>query len=295
MDRGYPPGGAVESGLIRVLAPNASPMTHTGTNSFVLGHDDVAVIDPGPASAPHLDAVIAAIAGRPVRAILVTHSHVDHSPGARPLQARLGDVPILAFGSSRAGRSETMRRLPHLGGGEGVDAAFAPDVTLTQGDTVTGDGWTLRAHHTPGHMANHLSFAWPEARAVFTGDTVMGWASTMISPPDGDLGQFMASLDLLEALDADVFHCGHGDPVTDPARRCRDLRAHRLARAAAIHAALPDAPTVPALVAHIYADTPPALHGAAARNVLAHLIHLVQTGRARAHPAIGPDATWAQT
>jgi glyoxylase-like metal-dependent hydrolase (beta-lactamase superfamily II) len=295
MDRSYPVAGGKESGLIRVLAPNASPMTHTGTNTFVVGHDDVAVIDPGPVGAPHLDAVLAAIAGRRVRAILVTHSHMDHSPGARPLQATLRDVPILAFGHSGAGRSDTMARLTHLGGGEGVDAAFAPDETLRQGGTVTGDGWTLRAHHTPGHMANHLSFEWPEASAIFTGDTVMGWASTMISPPDGDLGQFMASLDRLERLEATVFHCGHGKPVIDPAARCRDLRAHRLAREAAIHAALPYAPTIPALVAKIYADTPVALHGAAARNVLAHLIHLVQTDRARAIPTIGPDATWEQT
>lgn len=295
MHQGYPPKGGKESGLIRVLAPNPSPMTHTGTNAFVLGHDDVAVIDPGPALPGHVDALLDAIAGRPVRAILITHSHVDHSPAARPLQARLGGVPVLAFGPSDAGRSDTMTRLTHLGGGEGVDTSFAPDATLGQGDTVTGDGWTLQAHHTPGHMANHLSFEWPEARAVFTGDTVMGWASTMISPPDGDLGQFMASLTRLAALEARVFHCGHGDPVTDPAGRCTDLVNHRRGRGDAIFGALPTAPTIPDLVARIYADVPVALHGAAARNVLAHLIHLSEQGRVRAHPDIGPDARWEQS
>ena len=143
-------------------------------------------------------------------------------------------------------------------------------------------------------MANHLSFEWVEAGAVFTGDTVMGWASTMISPPDGDLGQFMASLTLLEGLDARVFHPGHGEPVQDPGARCRELRAHRRAREAAILSALPAAPTVPALVTLIYADTPRALHGAAGRNVLAHLIHLAETGRARAEPMIGPEAIWTR-
>ncbi|WP_179380377.1 MBL fold metallo-hydrolase [Jannaschia marina] len=294
MDEGYPPPRPEESGLIRVLAPNPSPMTGAGTNSFVVGHGDVAVIDPGPAIPAHLDALLAAVAGRPVRAILVTHSHLDHSPAARHLADRLGGVEVLAFGSPDAGRSGTMRRLAGLGGGEGVDADFIPDRRLVTGDTVAGDGWTLRAHHTPGHMANHLSFEWMEARAVFTGDTVMGWASTMISPPDGDLGQFMASLDRLENLDARRFHPGHGPSVDDPGARCRDLRAHRLAREAAIFAALPDAPTIPALVARIYVDTPPALHPAAARNVLAHLVHLVETGRVRADPHPRPDARYVQ-
>ena len=278
-----------------MLAPNPSPMTQAGTNAFVLGHDDVAVIDPGPAIASHVEATLAAIGGRPVRAILVTHSHLDHSPAARLLQERLGDVPVLAFGPSAAGRSAVMRGLSELGGGEGVDADFAPDAQLAQDDTVAGSGWTLTAHHTPGHMANHLSFAWAEANAVFTGDTVMGWASTMISPPDGDLRQFMASLDRLEALGATAFHPGHGPRIDAPAARCRELRAHRLAREAAIVAALPGAPTVAALVAQVYRDTPAALHGAAARNVLAHLVHLQEAGRVRAEPAIGPDARWYRT
>lgn len=258
-------------------------MTQAGTNSFVLGTDEVAVIDPGPESPAHCAALLEAIAGRPLRAILVTHSHLDHSPGAAAL-ARATGAPVMAFGPSDAGRTPIMAELADIGGGEGVDRAFVPDVTLTDGATVAGDGWTLRAHWTPGHMANHLSFEWVERGAVFTGDTVMGWASTMISPPDGDLSQFMASMDRLEALDAQVFHAGHGAPIASPAARCRDLRAHRLARTEAFLAALPDHPTIPALVAHVYADTPPALHGAAARNVLAHLLHLIEAGQVAAEP-----------
>lgn len=287
----YASATQVESGLLRLVAPNPSPMTAEGTNSFVLGGDDVAVIDPGPAIASHLDAIVAAVAGRPVRAVLVTHPHLDHSPGARALARRLG-APVLAFGPPDAGRTPLMRSLQGLNGGEGVDEGFRPDATLADGEHVGGDGWRLRALHTPGHMASHLAFEWVEARAVFTGDVVMGWASTMISPPDGDLGQFMATLDRLEALDARRFHPGHGAPVDAPAARCRLLREHRLAREAAILATLGRAATIPALVEAVYGDTPPALRGAAARNVLAHLLALLEREVVGADPAPGPAATW---
>ena len=266
-------------------------MTAEGTNTFVLGEAEVAVIDPGPADPAHLARIVAAVAGRPVRSILVTHSHLDHSPGARPLADRL-DAPTLAFGPSEAGRSPVMAALSGLGGGEGVETGFVPDQTLADGELVAGADWTLVAHHTPGHMANHMTFEWREARAAFTGDTVMGWASTMISPPDGDVGQFMASLDRLERLGVTAFHPGHGDPVADPAGRCRALRAHRQAREAQVLAALDGPARIPALVAAIYADTPSALHPAAARNVLAHLIHLQERGRVAADGGVGPDATW---
>jgi glyoxylase-like metal-dependent hydrolase (beta-lactamase superfamily II) len=292
MDTGYDAGPGGESGLQRVVAPNPSPMTLDGTNSYVLGHRDVAVIDPGPAIAAHLDALEAAVAGRPVRAVIVTHAHLDHSPAAHVLAARLG-APVLAFGRAEDGRSPTMQALAgSVEGGEGVDGAFAPDRRLDDGDVVAGEGWTLRALHTPGHMACHLSLHWLERSETFTGDTVMGWASTLISPPDGDLGQFMASLGRLEALDARRFHAGHGAPIAEPAARCRALRLHRLGREAAICAALHGPRRIPELVAEIYADTPPALLGAAARNVLAHLIHLAETGRAVADPSPGPDAIW---
>ena len=266
-------------------------MTAEGTNSYVLGTRDVAVIDPGPAIPAHLDALSAAISGRAVRAVLVTHAHVDHSPAAHPLARRHG-APVLAFGPPEAGRSATMRALAGLGGGEGVDAGFAPDMRLADGDVVAGEGWTLRAVHAPGHMASHLCLHWTEANATFTGDAVMGWASTLISPPAGDVGQFLATLDRLEALGAARFHPGHGAPVEAPADRCRALRAHRLARGAAIRAALDAASSVEAIVSAVYADTPPALRGAAARNALAHLVHLWERGEALATPGPGPDAVW---
>ena len=291
MGEDYPGGGTGESMLTRVLAPTPSPMTAEGTNSWILGRDALAVIDPGPALPDHLDALVAAIDGRPVRAILVTHAHLDHSPAAAPLAARTG-APVLAFGDARAGRALRMQGLAGLGGGEGVDAGFAPDRRLSDGDEVAGDGWTLRAHWTPGHMANHMAFEWRGAGTVFTGDTVMGWASTLISPPDGDLVQFMASLDRLEGLEADRFLPGHGAAVEAPGQRCRDLRAHREARSEAILGALNAPRRIEAVVAEVYADTPPALRAAAARNVLAHLVALEAAGRVTADPAPGPDALW---
>lgn len=287
MAKEYVPEAAQGSALLRIVAPNPSPMTADGTNSYVLGTSDVAVIDPGPDIQQHLDALEAAIADRPVRAILVTHAHLDHSPAAHPLARRTG-APVLAFGPvvPRNG-------LGDIGGGEGVDRTFRPDRTLAHGGQVQGRDWTLKALHTPGHMADHLSFHWIEANATFTGDTVMGWASTMISPPDGHLGQFLTSLDVLEDLEARQFHPGHGPVVEAPAARCRALRDHRADRTQAILTALPTAPTIAALVQRIYVDTPRTLHGAAARNVLAHLLYLSELRQIRADPAPGMAAEWS--
>ncbi|KIT17160.1 MBL fold metallo-hydrolase [Jannaschia aquimarina] len=273
----------------RVLAPNPSPMTERGTNSYVVGGTvDCAVIDPGPANPDHLDAIKARVGARRVRAVLITHPHLDHSAGASPLAADLG-APICAFGPPEAGRSPTMRALSGLAGGEGVDLSFSPDRQLGDGEEVSGDGWSLTAIWTPGHMASHLSFQLNDQ--VFTGDVIMGWASTMISPPDGDIGQFLATLERVERLEARMLHPGHGDPVTDPAQRLTDLRAHRLGREAAILASLAEAQTIPRILDRVYADTPRALHAAAARNILAHLVHLVEKGQATAD-RLAPDGTF---
>jgi hydroxyacylglutathione hydrolase len=293
-----PPIGRPEPlapGLFAVTAPNAGPMTFTGTRSYLLGGRELALIDPGPDDPRHREALVAAApAGARVTAILVTHAHLDHSAGARALQARL-DAPILAFGERAL--SPTMARLAAaggLGGGEGIDAAFAPDRRLADGETVAGAGWRLEARHTPGHLGDHLCFAWREGEALFSGDTVMGWATTLISPPDGDLGAFLASLARLEAGSERVYYPGHGGPLHDPRRMIAWQRAHRTERDAQIRAALAAGPaTIPALVAAVYPDLAPALRPAAARNVLAHLIDLVERGLARAEGSIGPGATFA--
>lgn len=280
--------------LRRVLAPNPSPMTLRGTNSFLLGRGEVALIDPGPAIPAHLDALLAALEpGERISHIFVTHSHLDHSGLARPLAAATG-APVLAFGSNGVGRSREMAAWADsggLGGGEGIDTTFAPDRRLADGETVTGASWHLTAVWTPGHMGNHLCF--DTGGRVFSGDHVMGWSTSFVSPPDGDMGAYMASLTRLAALNAAVLHPSHGDPVPDPAARIAALTAHRRAREAAILAALGDRPqSVATLTASVYRDTPSALHPAAARNVLAHLLDLEQRNMVACDRPLAPAATF---
>lgn len=274
-----PPIGVPEMlapGLRRIVAPNPSPMTYRGTNTYLLGETALAVIDPGPDSPAHLEAILGALrAGQRISHIIITHSHLDHSPLSRALSAQTG-APVLAFGGAQAGRSAVMARLAltaTLGGGEGIDTEFAPDITLSDGAVIKGADWQLEVIHTPGHLGNHISLAW--GGACFTADHVMGWASSLVSPPDGDLTDFMASCARLQARAWRVFYPGHGAPVTDPAGRLAWLVAHRRTREAAVLAHLRAGPaTAAALARAIYTQTPPALLGAATRNVLAHLIDL---------------------
>lgn len=272
-------------GLRRVLAPNPSPMTWRGTNTYLLGAGEgIAVIDPGPDDDAHKDAIMNALSPRQqISHIFVTHAHLDHSPLARGLSDETG-APVLAYGDARAGRSAMMARLAAVGlsgGGEGIDAGFIPDIKLPDGARIDGDGWQLAALWTPGHFGNHMCFAWGDT--VFTGDLVMGWASSLVSPPDGDLTDFMASVRMLRAHDAQVFHPGHGAPVTQPAERLDWLTAHREARGNAILDALRSGPADAATLAgRIYTDTPSCLMPAAARNVFAHLIDM--TGKSQVRP-----------
>ncbi|KIC11152.1 metallo-beta-lactamase [Leisingera sp. ANG-M1] len=280
------PGQAaeLEPGLRRILAPNPSPMTYRGTNTYLLGTRGLAVIDPGPDSTGHLAAILAAVQpGQTITHIIVTHSHLDHSPLAAGLIRATG-APVYAYGGAEAGRSAVMAQLAAdglAGGGEGIDTDFAPDITVADGERISGDGWELEVIHTPGHLGNHIALGWKDA--CFTADHVMGWASSLVSPPDGDLTDFMASCRRLRAGSWRVFHPGHGAPVTDPAGRLDWLIAHRESREAAILAALEQAPaTARALAVQIYTETPPALLKAAERNVFAHLVDL--TGRGLAAP-----------
>lgn len=281
---------SLEPGLRLVLAPNPSPMTERGTNTYLLGEGAVTVIDPGPADPAHLAAIRATLQpGEHIAAILVSHSHKDHSPGARPLAQATG-APVLAFGDSLAGRSARMAALARadIGGGEGVDTGFAPDACLPDGAEIEAGGRPLRAVHTPGHLGNHLCFLWGDA--LFTADHVMRWAPSLVSPPEGDLTDFMASLDRIEALGALRYYPGHGAPVEDGQARTRALRDHRRGREAAIRAAIGRGATaLPAITEAVYADVNPALLPAAARNVLAHLIDLHARNLVLFHSAPGPD------
>jgi glyoxylase-like metal-dependent hydrolase (beta-lactamase superfamily II) len=289
---------ALAPDLRLVLAPNASPMTHWGTNTWLLGSGAVTVIDPGPGDPGHIAAILASLeGGERVAQILVTHAHVDHSPGARLLAEATG-APVLAMGDARAGRSARMAALADLpiGGGEGVDAAFAPDRRLADDEVLEAAGRPLRALYTPGHFGNHMCFLWDGA--LFSGDHVMGWAPSLVSPPDGDLTDFMASLRRLQSLGALMLLPGHGPPVADGQARIDELHAHRLGRESAIRAAIAaGADTVSAITRAVYVDVDPALLPAAERNVFAHVIDLEARGliaadgplqvQARLRPASG--------
>ncbi|SMO56096.1 MBL fold metallo-hydrolase [Paracoccus laeviglucosivorans] len=261
-----------------VTADNPSPLTGPGTNSFLIGRGSVAVIDPGPDLPGHRAALIKAAHPGRITHIFVTHAHRDHSEGARALADATG-AQVYGFGPATAGRSPLMQRLAAEGGldgGEGLDHDFRPDMRLLDRQTIETDEWSLTALHTPGHFAGHLSFQM--GTQIFCGDVVMGWSSTLISPPDGDLFDYFRSLERLELAGAHRLLPAHGDPITDPAARLAELGTHRRARTAQILAALRDGPaTAMDLVRRIY-DIPQHLHHAASRNVLAHLIALAEIG-----------------
>lgn len=260
----------------RVLAPNPSPFTYTGTQSYVIGTHDLAVIDPGPDAADHLSALEHAIGDRPVRAILCTHTHRDHSPAASILADRTG-APIIGCAP-----------LTLEDDGPRADAAFdpfyQPDRVLQDSEQVAGDGWTLEAVATPGHTSNHLCFALLEEGALFTGDHVMGWSTSVVSPPDGDMTAYMASMQrLLDREDA-IYYPAHGDPVENPRRLVRGMMGHRKQREGQILRFLErnGESAIPDMVAEMYKGVDPRLHSAAGRSVLAHLIDLDGRGMAAA-------------
>ena len=282
----------MEPGLRRLIANNPSAMTYWGTNTYILGTGKVCVIDPGPDDSSHMRAILSALEpGETVSHIIVTHSHVDHSPLAAPLSRATG-APVLAFGDSRAGRSAIMAQLAQAGlagGGEGIDHAFCPDRLLHDREEIHGANWSLTALWTPGHMGNHLCLAWNGA--VFSGDHVMGWASSLVSPPDGDLTDFMASCRRLQKIGARRLYPGHGAPVDAPQERLSWLVNHRLERERSICDALSAGLVhVNEITARIYQDTPPALQAAAARNVFAHLVDLIQQGRVDYSLPLRPEA-----
>lgn len=274
-----------------ILAPNPSPLTGPGTNTFLIGQDHVAVIDPGPDDPAHLDMIMQAGNGK-ISHIFITHAHRDHSAGALSL-AGLTGAPILAFGDALAGRSAVMARLAasgQVGGGEGLDMKFRPDIFLRDGEMIESPDWSMRAVHTPGHCGNHLCFQWDDL--MFCGDIILGWSSTLISPPDGDLTDYFRSLEKILAATPRRLLPAHGDPVDDPAARIGELAHHRRARTAQILAALENAPGDAAGLAGRIYDIPPQLMPAAARNTLAHLIALAELGAVVCQGDMAADAVF---
>lgn len=275
----------------RVIADNPGPFTFTGTGTYIVGRDSpvasVAVIDPGPADEVHLRALSRALNGRAVSHILVTHTHRDHAPLARPLAEATG-APILAAAPPRF---ET-----HASAGmdEDDDADFRSDGVLVDGDSLHGDGWTLRTLATPGHASNHLAFVLEEERALFSGDHVMGWSTTVVAPPDGDMAAYFASLDRVIAEDFDTIWPTHGPPITKVAPFLAAYRAHRLEREAQILARLAAGDTaIRQMIPILYAAVDSRLWPAASLSVQAHLIKLVREGRVVADPAPTLDARYA--
>ena len=278
-----------------IRAPNPSPLTFTGTNSYILGSGRVAVIDPGPADDSHLAALLAALdPGERVSHILVTHAHRDHSALAPRLSAVTG-APVLAFGTATDGRSAVMQRLAQAGmaaGGDGLDTEFAPDIRIVDGQTIADADWTLTVHHTPGHLGAHICLS--AGDALFSGDHVMGWSTTIVSPPDGDMGAYMDSLDRLASQDWSRFFPGHGETIENPSARLHELIAHRRLRESQILDALAHGPQDTAtLAARLYPGLAPALVPAARRNVLAHLIDLTDKMRLTCPDPADPTARFA--
>ncbi|GAA4647573.1 MBL fold metallo-hydrolase [Pontixanthobacter gangjinensis] len=256
----------------RVLAPNPSPYTYTGTQTYLVGAEDsIAVIDPGPDEPAHIDALIAAIGDAKVSAIMCTHTHRDHSPAAAPLAKRTG-APIV-------GCAPLVLEVDGPRSDEAFDKTYAPDRVLEDGEQMTGPGWTLTAVHTPGHTSNHLCFALEESGALFTGDHVMGWSTSVVIPPDGNMGDYMRSLDKLYAREDRIYYAAHGAPMEKPRQLVRGMMGHRRQRENQILRLLGEAAqSIENLVPKMYKGLDPRLVGAAGMSVKAHLLDLEQRG-----------------
>ncbi len=265
----------IEPLVRRVLAGNPSAFTYTGTQTYVVGKGaDVAVIDPGPADPAHIEAILAPVGAARIAASMCTHTHRDHSPAAAPLAARTG-APIIGCAalmlSDDGPRSD-----------EAFDTTYAPDRVLADGESVSGDGWTLQAVATPGHTSNHLCLALVESGALFTGDHVMGWSTSVISPPDGDMADYMASLAKLQERSDRVYYPAHGPAVENPAQLVRGMMGHRKQRERQVLRQLEAGPqAIPDMVPQMYKGIDERLYGAAGRSVLAHLIDLKNRGAVR--------------
>lgn len=290
-DPSYGTPVTVAPDVVRITVNNPGPFTFHGTNSYIVGSQRLAVIDPGPEDDDHFDALIRAIDGRPVSHILVSHTHKDHSPLAARLNAATGAV-VCAEGPHRPARPLRIGEVNALDASADVD--FKPDIALADGDRIEGGEWAFETVLTPGHTANHAAFGLMGTDILFSADHVMAWATSIVAPPDGAMSDYMGSLDrLLERQDR-IYFPGHGGPVTNPQAFVRGLKGHRKMRERAILERIRTGDrTIPQMVQAIYRDTDPRLHGAAGLSVLAHLEDLVARGLIAAEGDVAIDGVYA--
>ncbi len=276
----------VAPGIRRIIARNPGPFTFRGTGTYVIGEGQVAVIDPGPDLPEHIEALLMDLAGEEVTHILVTHTHRDHSPAAAAVKEATG-APTYGFGPHAGGRRG------EAGVEEGGDWDFTPDIVIKDGDEIAGRGWRFEAVHTPGHTSNHLCFALPDQGILFSGDHVMGWSTSVIAPPDGDMASYMNSLDKLLQRRDSVYWPTHGPAITEPKEHVRAFIEHRREREAGILGCLQAGiGRVDAMVERLYRGLDPSLRRAAGRSVLAHLIELIGRGAVACEGPPTTDSTY---
>ena len=282
--------GAVEqiaASVRRVIANNPSPFTLYGTGTYILGEGEVAVIDPGPADSAHIQALLAATRGEQITHIFVTHTHMDHSPGCRLLKEHC-DAKTYAYGSHGAGKLEQGVSVE-----EGGDMEFTPDVTVQDGELIEGSNWSVECVYTPGHTSNHMCFQDRAEKALFTGDHVMGWSTSIISPPDGDMQAYMESLEKLLRRDDAIYWPTHGPSITEPKAHVQAFIEHRRQREAQIFDCIDENIFVIAdMVPVMYRDTPEFMYPAAARSVLAAVEYMVAKGELLASGAINLESEY---
>ncbi len=289
IDFTYGAADRVAPGVRRVIANNPGPYTYTGSGTYIVGEGDVAVIDPGPDDDAHLEALLSELKDERVSHILITHTHRDHCGLAMKFAAATG-APLYGFSAHPVKEKE--HDAPALD--EGADYSYAPDERIGDGAVIEGPDWRIEAVHTPGHLSNHLCFALPQQKALFTGDHIMGWATTVVAPPDGDMNAYLGSLDTLLARDDAVYYPTHGAPIENPKRFVRAVKTHRLMRDAQIMEQLKKGRTdIKSITAAMYSDVDKRLHGAAALNVLAHLIRLTKNGAVISDGAATMNARYA--
>lgn len=290
LDFEYGKAEVLAPGIRRVIANNPSPFTFHGTGTYILGTGRVAVIDPGPDDEAHIDAILASLVGETVSHILVTHTHMDHSPGCRLLQAKTG-APTYAYGPHGAGKIEQGVQVE-----EGGDMDFDPDHLVTHGEIIQGDDWSVECVYTPGHTSNHLCFQLREQKALFTGDHVMGWSTSIISPPDGDMADYMLSLELLLERDDEIYWPTHGPCIDEPKAHVEAYIAHRLEREHQIVTCIEGGTyKIREMVPLMYKDTPEFMYPAAARSVLAAMENLVKKGAVSGTNGVTMDSDYSLT